>query len=500
MEDYSYLFQSEKIYSENILSFYNFFYKENPLEYINNSVLEKPFFLYLVYPSEKIIKELFYKNDLIRFRFIDFFTENLDLVEQREIKINNFLKNNDIEHIENIFSKIKTDIDIKYMNEIKYLIDDVVENKEIYLNWIINKTFQIVFSEHLIDIKSLSARLLILFYFNKFFIKERSYQLKIDDPDYIEFTRLLIKYKDLYNINLKYTNVKFKDDTVTTSNIASKEYLLMCFFNSLKNPSLIDRKTITWFYIFFSNYIPIEIQNDILYIILGSDVKKNTIGLIMEILKAHDKDYSELNEEEKEDIIKNIKSDYVFKQSEFPSNFNYSDYIDNVLLIKKLSGNNQRYEFLKNINYDDIEKNNLFFILYCDPLEETWNSIKNKILKIETKFNNLNLSDEKLIKIYNSVTYTDLNKKEINVIKRNGEYVLGDIETLLESFPSLFDKNILFYNFILFLNNYEILLLNNKVGITSNIKSYNTNIETLKNIFKSIKPNKDFCNGYQRFK
>lgn len=500
MEDYSYLFQSEKIYSENILSFYNFFYKENPLEYINNSVLENPFFLYLVYPSEKIIKELFYKNDLLRFRFIDFFTENLDLIDQREIKINNFLKNNDIAHIENIFSKIKTDIDIKYMNEIKYLIDDVVENKEMYLNWLINKTFKIYFSRSFINIKLLSVRLLILYYFNKFFIKERSYQLKTDDPDYIEFTRLLIKYRDFYSINLDYTSIKFKNDDTPTPNLTTKEYLLMRFFDSLRNPSLIDRKIITWFYIFFSDDIPNEIQNDILYIILGSNVKKNTIGLIMQILKAYNKDYSELSEEEKEDIIKNIKNDYVFKQSEFPSNFNYDDYINNILLIKKLSDNNENYEFLKNINYDDIENNNLFFILHCDPLEETWSSIKNKILKIETKFNNLNLPVEKLIKIYNSITYTDINKKEINVIKKDGEYVLEDIGILLESSPSLFDGNILFYNFILFLNNYEILLLNNKTDVINNIKSYNTNIETLKNIFKSIKPNKDFYNGYQRFK
>lgn len=503
MADYSYLFDMERIYSQNILSFYKLFNHENVIEALSPKVFENKLFLYLVYPDAKIVKELLSNDGLIRFRFIDFFSENISLIEERQRKIKEFLLNNDIEYLDSVLKFISTDIDIDKLNCLKPAIDDIIANKNLYLQYILSQRYE--FQNYIfISVENLSKRLLILYYFNFFFIKHRSTELNIKDPDYIEFTRLLIKHRDIYNINEDFTSIHFKKDVNYTHLEDEKKYALLHFFNSLTiNPVLISKNVITWFYIFFSNYIPKELQNDILYIIFG--FKKNTIGFIIDILKSYNKDYYKFTEEEKNDIIESIKSDYIFKKNEDIKNKpDIKNYINNLILLKNIERESE-FKILSDINYTDIQKERFFFILNHDPLKESWASINNQIKSVESKFENMNLSIDVLTKIYNSINFTDFSNKEIDIILSNGHYKKISFELIMNNINNinsleLFDKDILFFNFLLFLNNFEIVIFNKETILANIIEKYNTDINKIKQIFLEIFPFKDFYNGYKGFK
>lgn len=498
MTDYSYLFGSEKVYSENLLSFYNLFNSNNVINLVSDNILENDFFLYLVYPSETIVRQLLLYDDLIRFNLIDLFLNNISLIEQREKKINDFLLNNDIDYLDTILKKINTEIDINKMNSLKPIINDIKTNKDLYLHYILSNSISYPNTYEKINLENLSIRLIIMFYFNHFFIQNRSYNLKIEDPDYTEFSRLLIKYSSLYNINIDYTDIIFRKDERSDILLPPNEYLLLYFINSLTNPTLITRNVISWFYIFFSSYIPDNLHNELLYIIFNMSVKKNTIGLITYILKSFNKEYNKFTEDEKNDVLKQIQNDYIYKEREVIANkINIEDYISNLILLNNLSNNDEKFEILKN-NTEMINKNNLFFILNTDPLVETWSSIGNKIEKIDMKFQNINYSIVELITIYNSITCTDFSKNCHNNININNKYVCERLEDIIDN--GLVDKELLFYNFLLFLNNYEILIFDKETSLTKIVRQYNTDINTIRNIFHSISPNKDFYNGYKEFK
>lgn len=502
MTDYSYLFDSEKIYSQNILGFYNLFNNENVIECLNPRILENKFFLYLVYPDEKIVKELLLNDELIRFRFIDFFSENVSLIEERQRKIKEFLLTNDIDYLDSVLKYVNTNIDIGKMNSLKYIIEDITSNKELYLQYILSQCFE--FRNYIfISIENLSKRLIILYYFNFFFIKNRNTNLNIKDSDYIEFTRLLIKNREIYNINEDFTSIQFKKDTDFIHIEDEKKYLLLQFFHSLTNPILITKNVIAWFYIFFSEYIPKELQNDILYIILG--FKKNTLGFIIEILKSYNKDFYKFTEEEKTNVTESITNDYIFKKNENIANKpDIKKYINNLILLDNIKKEIE-FNFLSNIKYSDIKKERFFFILSYNPLKESWSSISNQIKRTESKFENMNITIDLLIKMYNSINFTDFSKKEINIILNTGQYKRISFEVLMNNINNIneldiFDKDILFFNFLLFLNNFEIVIFNKETILVNIIEKYNTDINKIKNIFLGIRPFKDFYNGYKGFK
>lgn len=496
MIDYSYLFDSEKIYSENILSFYDLFNNRNTLDFVNESVLEKKFFLYLVYPNEKLVKQLFQNDELLRFRLIDFFSDNVGLIQERDRKIQEFLLNNDIEYLDSILKFLNNEIDISRLKSLKYLMDDMVINKEIYLQYILSQVWtQEGFK--VINIDNLCVRLIILYYFNIFFIEERSTELKIDNPDYIEFTRLLIKHRDMYNINDELTTIVFKSDKENSFMLDRDKYLLLRFFNTLKHPTLITKNVIAWFYIFFSNFISERLHNDILYIILG--FKKNTIGFIMNILKSYNKDYYKMSEEEKENIIEDVKNDYIFRENEKIVNQpDIKNYINNLILLENLKKKHETYKLLSDIKLSEIKQTSFFFILSYDPLHDSWQSIINKVRGVESKFENLNIAIKDLIKYYNSIHFKDFDKATLDIINIVGEYKKITKETIINNL-GIFDKDILFYNFICFLNNFEILIFNKEYSLSKIIGKYNIDINKIKNIFQEVYPFREFYNGYKRF-
>lgn len=515
--DFSYLFESEKIYSENILSFYNLLTNKNIEELITPQITENDFFLYLIYPNYDIVKHLLKQDELIRFRFIDFFDNNINMIEQRDRKIQEFLIKNDIEHLNVIYNNIKTDLDNQKLNQLKPLIEDIDTNKNMYLQYILSQLWDYdVFN--IINIEYLTIRLIILYYFNKFMIMERSNDLNIESPDYIEFIQLLIKYKHLYNVNDDYTTITFrsgqnyepnafKDAEAKQHTMDEKEKIILHFFYSLTNPELINQNVISWFYIFFSSFIPNAFHNDILYIILG--FKKNTIGFVTQILKSFNKDYNEITEVDKENIIKIIKNDYIFKQNEIVENAKtIKDNINNIILINNYNKNfKNKFQLLTNIDKNEITVERMFFIIDYDPLKESWQSIANKIKKTEMKFQNMDIDIFKLLQIYNSVQLKDFIKKTTNVILPNGQYKQISLKTGTENLNisdhnnlNLFDINIIFYNLLLFLNNFEIIIFNNKLSLYDSMNKYNTDINTIKQLFQSIYPSKDFYNGYKGFK
>lgn len=517
--DYSYLFDSEKIYSENIISFYNLFSYNNIHDFINPSITENDFFLYLIYPNNKLVKELMQRDELIRFRFIDFFANNINMIEQRDRKIQEFLMKNDLNYLDSVYTFLKKDLDVPKLNYLKPVIEDIATNKDIYLQYILSQIWY-KNSYKIINIEHLTIRLMILYYFNIFMIKERTQELKIESPDYVEFVKLLVKYKSLYNVNQDYTSIIFK--TIDDQNISSsrnfeneqevmdeKRKMILDFFDQLTNPILIDQKVISWFYIFFASYIPKELHNELLYIILG--FKKNTIGFVTQIIKSYGKNYSEFTEEEKEDIVESIKNDYIFKQNEIIANEqDIKNYMNNIILLDKYNNTEEKFKLLSGIDENKIKPEKLFFILSYDPLKESWQSIENKINKTEFKFQNLDIEIKRLIQIFNSVQLTDFSKKDINIISSNGRYRLVPFKLIVEKLNTFdnmvrqdlnaFDQDILFYNFLLFLNNFEIVLFNTETTLLNVITKYNTDINTIKQIFHSIYPLKDFYNGYKRFK
>lgn len=519
MMDYSYLFESEKIYSENIISFYNLFSYDNILDSLNINISENDFFLYLIYPNHQLVKELMQRDDLIRFRFIDFFTNNVNMIEQRDRKIQEFLLKNDINYLNSIYNFMKKDLDVSKINYLKPTIDDVIANKDIYLQYILSQTW-IDNPYKIVNVEYLTIRLMILYYFNIFMIKERTQELKVESPDYVEFVKLLVKYKTLYNISHDYTSIIFRsikfeesdfsnDDESEQEIMSDKEKMILRFFDQLSNPVLIDQKVISWFYIFFSSYIPSVLHNDLLYIILG--FKKNTIGFVTQIIKSYGKDYNEFSEEEKEDIAESIKNDYIFKQNEKIINIqDIRDYMNNIILLHRYNNHDEKFKLLSNINENNIIHERLFFILGYDPLKESWQSIENKIFKTESKFDNISLDIKTLIEIFNSTQLTDFNKKDINIIISNGSYHKISVKLIVENLNRYnnmnriggleFDQDILFYNFLLFLNNFEIVLFNTETTLLNSINKYNTDINTIKQIFHSVYPFKDFYNGYKRLK
>ncbi|QKE44593.1 hypothetical protein Yalta_146 [Yalta virus] len=520
--DYSYLFDSEKIYSENIISFYNLFSKDNIYEFISPRITENNFFLYHVYPNHSVVKQLLERDELMRFRFIDFFENNVNMIEQRDRKIQEFLLKNDINYLNNIHRFLKKDIDVVKLNSLKPVIEDISSNKEIYLYYILSQTWSDD-PYKVVNIEYLTIRLLILYYFNIFMIKDRSQKLNIDSPDYIDFLKLLVRYQSLFNINEDFTSIIFRSNIEEqedvfyfreNENMRNNEPLddvkkmILRFFLNLTNPVLINKKVITWFYIFFSSYIPSELHNQLLYIIL--EFKKNTIGLITQIIKSYNKDYNSFTEEEKMDIAERIQSDYVFKQNEQIANIqDIRNYMNNIFLLANY-GNDSNFSLLTDIDISSLIPERLFFILCYDPLKESWSGVEKKIQQVEYKFRDMDIQIQRLIQIFNSLQMTNFNNKNINIITSDGRYRNVSFFTIVEKLNTFdnmhrvvdieFDQDILFYNFLLFLNNFEIILFNAENSIIESVAAYNTDINTIKQIFHSIYPQKDFYNGYKRFK
>lgn len=491
METFIEILKNENINNTNFHSIYKILKNESVVKSLPKTIYYSDYFLENFYVFEDLILRLLKRDPLFRYRLIDFFKDNyVNITEKREI-IKKFHKQN-IGLYSKIMEFCKDDTDIS--DNTLSVYNDIDVNMDLFRSYIFSSLWKPNYFIH-IDIQKLSNRLLLLYYFNLYIIKNRSNELKIEDENYVEFLKFLTKNKNEYFINKEFNNIIFRKD------LKKQDYCIengdvLYYFNDCKHPSMVNKNVITWFFIIFNKSIPRELYNDFLYIILG--FKKNTIGAVVNLMKKLGKPIIDITEKEKEEISKVIKNNYVFRENdEIENPPDIHMYINNVILLNKKTDVVDLFLLIPDV----FVKENFFFIQEKDPLKTTKEELEFFIKETCRKFEKTNISLKNLAKIHNALMFKKIEDCSQPMIMENGTLINLWLSKLVneeydKEYTKMIDKKCLFYTMLKNLFNFEILLPNFK-DIDS-VNNYFRDVNYFKEIFEKLNKKISFYNGYKK--
>lgn len=455
MKRYDYLFRENQLNFNNKFELYyavkdhDFLNNISDLSLKNNSILE------LVLTNDEMLEYVFKRDPLYIYKIIDFFNNNENFINKKQNNIKMFLNENNLELLEFIYKNQVVD---NYNREKANISKNIILNRDFFFTFIFNQIWIKNLDNFYIsnnDFEVMSKQILILYYYNMFYNKERIDQIQFDNELYQDFLKLLIKYKSVY--------ILLNNDMLILKTIEKKNYnnpnKLKLFFYFCITNHLVNKNLLTWFFVLFYDNIPKYLHNDYYYIILN--INRNILGVISKILKYANIDFYKYDEIKFNELIKNISenNDYLYRLNEdlkFNNDINYSSITNNILLIQKLQQlYDQPYIFLYDIDLKQLDITKYHMFLLLSPLENAW---KTSIYDINTQclgiINNKEalLNDDSLlnlIKIYNSTICVNF-KGTCNFLTPFGIKKIFNIEKnmILPDFDfNLFDKEIFFYKY-----------------------------------------------------
>lgn len=495
MEKYDYLFKENKLNFNNKFDLYYAIKDDNFLDNVSQFSLNKNSILELILTNENLLESVFKKDPLYIYKIIDFFNNNENYISKKQNNMKMFINENNLELLEIIYKNHVVD---NYNIEKENISKNIILNKDLYFTFIFNQIWINNLEQFYIsskDFEIISKQMLIVYYYNMFYNKEKIDQIQFDNELYQDFLKLLIKYKSVY--------ILLNNDSLILKTIEKKFYnnenKLKLFFYFCISNHLVNKNLLTWFFVLFYDNIPKYLHNDYYYIILN--INKNILGVISKILKYANIDFYKYDEMKFNELIINISenNDYLYRLNEdlkFNNDINYASITNNILLIQKLQQlYDQPYLFLSDINLKQLDINKYHMFLLLSPLENSW---KTSIYDIDTKCQNIvnkfepELNEDSLlnlIKIYNSSICVNF-KGTCNFLTPFGIKTIFNIEKnmILADFDfNLFDKEILFINIINYFNIYEIIPIFTK-NIQYIIDSYVFSLKKYIDIYINIFP------------
>lgn len=495
MKKYDYLFKENQLNYNNKFDLYYALNDSSFLDNISDFSLKKNSILELIITNENLLESVFKKDSLYIYKIIDFFNNNVNYISKKQNNIKMFLNENNLELLEIIYKNHVVD---NYNIEKENISKNIILNKDFYFTFIFNQIWIKNLENFYIsskDFEIIAKQMLIVYYYNMFYNKDKIDQIQFDNELYQDFLKLLIKYKSVY--------ILLNNDSLILKTIEKKFYnnenKLKLFFYFCISNHLVNKNLLTWFFVLFYDNIPKYLHNDYYYIILN--INKNLLGVISKILKYANIDFYKYDEMKFNELIINISenNDYLYRLNEdlnFNNDINYASITNNILLIQKLQQlYDQPYVFLSDINIKQLDINKYHMFLLLSPLENSW---KTSIYDINTKCQNIvnkfeeDLNEDSLlnlIKIYNSSICVDF-KGTCNFLTPFGVKTVFNIEKnmILTDFDfSIFDKEIFFINIINYFNIYEIIPIFKK-NIQSIIDSYIFTLKKYIDIYINIFP------------
>lgn len=493
MESFFEILENKNINNTNFFSIYKFLNDKNVSNNIPKYLYNDNYFLENFYIFDNLINTLIKRDSLFRYRLIDFFKEDEANINEKKKRIEKIYKL-DINFYKQILNFSEKSFEIE--EGLISLYNEFEVNKDLTRNYLFSKLWKPNYFIY-IDIVKLSNRLLLLYYFNFYILKNRTNDLKIEDENYVEFLKLLSRNKNDYFINKEFNNIIFRPD-LKKKELEIENSEILYFFNDFKNPVNVNKNVISWFFIIFQNVIPLELHNEFLYIMFG--FKKNTIGIVMNLLRKLGKKINRVTEKEKENIISTIKNNYVFRENDNIENMpEIENYINNIILLYKKKEDIDLFPRLLNPG----SKDNFFFIQEKNPLISTVDEINFFVQETNKKFIHKNMSLIEIRKIFNTICFNDFENDSVPIVIENGSIINLSLQKIINknyaiNYENNIDKKCLFYTFLKNLFNYEILLAN--INSLSSIDNYFRDINHFVNLFEKNNKTISFYNGYQKFK
>lgn len=478
MDDYSYLFESEEElnYSEedNVILLFQALNDEKFLEKIDKTTYSYYNFLLFILPFKNYITKVFKYNSLIYYNYIDLFQTQSNLIEFQINKRIDFLKQDNYKKIERLWDTIIPIIDmeesIENMFNDKELINDINLNENEYFHFLVNQIWLnsknvdlTPFSQsYFIDINLLAKKILLYYYYQKYYICNLKNLLN-NEKENNEFLKLLVKFRNIY-ISDKPTNIFFKKEVNLTESekqeqdkyqklyiqMNDKEQNMLKFINFLVENNYININIIQWFYVLFSKYIPEELNQHFLILLLKLD--NGTLNFIFLVLQELDIDFFKLDIKDYEEFIKTVEANYDkiynIQTSNYFEEIDFKQIINNMFFLTKLKDMSNNPELTYKFLSLDIEKLSLdqfFFICDNSPLTVSNESILYKQDNRSKKYNSLmkKHSLKKLINAYNSVTITQ-NLNKCFLLTNYNIILIYDFDTqfmLYENIKKIYEEN-----------------------------------------------------------
>lgn len=513
MKDKNDIFVKEELTYENDTAFY--LYKIlNESEEIGKykDYYHNPAFIELLLNDTTLLKRVFKEEPMLIYNIIDYFKTHNYVIDKKQNSLIELIDDPNFEILSTLWDYVK-DQDFNYDE----LVDDgsyfdLINNMELnvteYYYFLFNQKW-LKDQNNLVELQDpeialLSEQLINSYYYNLINKKKEIEALNIDDDLLTEYQRIEVKTSDAFSYNKK-GELFFKKLLVPKIKLnlydhsrENKLNLLKSFFRFCLFENHVNKELISWFYVFFHDYISTHVMNDYFQII--SDVKnKNLLNYVMRILKYLEKDFFQHNEKKFRDFIFNLENntDYLGRINENLNEhevYEHKNVVNNIFIVGQLKRMELGYySFLDNLKLEELSIDSFHFILTQSPLEHSWTS---QIFKIEKKSiimkeNTCVLSDAE--QLYNSIAIRNCNPENYLFLKKN--ILIKNLETK-DLLKNKFDLEILHYNLLRLFFYHSLIPVSGK-SLKENINTHKYSLQSIKNLYIKIWPSdKKIINGY----
>lgn len=457
--NYNFLFKNNSLnYNDNI-ELYELLNKISKEEDILNDIkIKSDAFLELILPYEELLEKIFKYDSLYIYNIIDYFKNNQDVIDKKKNYIKELLNENNLTLL-NYFLEDSIDDSSEY--EKKNIYKDIILNKQFYFSVLFNNIWLNNLKSFVISNNNLTLmakQILIVYYHNEFYSKNKIDQTMFDNDTYLDFLKLIVKYKHVY-IDINNEDVILKKIDKLYISEESGNNMLRIFFNFCLDNKYINKNLLSWFFVLFYKDIPKYLYNDFYYIIIG--INHNVLGIISKILNYIGIDFYKYDKNKFDELVKNIvdNNDYlskIYENLKFDNSIDLTDITNNIYLIKKMYEIQQDiYIFLSDIELNKLNMNQYYIFILTSPLDNAWNT------NIYITNNYITFTPD-LINIYNSVESRNFTGN-CTFITNENIVRIKNIEKNLYNNNILFDKYINFLNVIAYLSNFEILPFNKSI-------------------------------------